>query len=328
MYRVQMIPRSFIPYASYRANGAISSSPVVRSYSEHTDDTVHVPKENKGKQVSRVPPVIQGIQPTSREMTPNESRDVLLQAQAFLKNQQDRSQLLRNKMQNVNQGAACRELHTTAPDNFEHSDCDLSHHKDNVVCGTAETWDDEMACVLQGSCLPGSTKYCRTKSMFGKMALADILQGSGMANNTRHYSTGPSSSFAPIRKLHNRPSHSHGRTYEAWDEDVATFTSGNKGTMNQFHDVPNIDRATRHYYHTEPRSQFVEARRTFGDTKRSFHTGDIVRASAKSGRTFETWDEDVAHMLHNLPSKPVFGRPPSDIRPASESLNTKYVPWY
>ncbi|XP_033125376.1 uncharacterized protein LOC117123527 isoform X2 [Anneissia japonica] len=41
-----------------------------------------------------------------------------------------------------------------------------------------EPWmDEDIICVLQGSCMPGSTRYCRTNSMFGKMDITDIMQG-------------------------------------------------------------------------------------------------------------------------------------------------------
>ena len=55
-----------------------------------------------------------------------------------------------------------------------------------------ETWSDDMACILQGSCSPGSTRYCRTLSMFGKMELRDIMQASssdGLPNGGRGYHT-------------------------------------------------------------------------------------------------------------------------------------------
>ncbi len=55
-----------------------------------------------------------------------------------------------------------------------------------------EEWNEEIACVLQGTCLPGSTRYCRTKSMFGSLQLNDVMQGSSSSH--RCYSTGPSSS--------------------------------------------------------------------------------------------------------------------------------------
>ncbi|XP_070574335.1 uncharacterized protein [Ptychodera flava] len=282
---------------SQRAPAAFSSTSH-RTYSEHSHDTLHVPQKNKERQVSNVPPIMQGIQPMSREMSPNDTKEVLVQAQAFLKNQQDRSTLLKNKMQNVNQGAACREIHTIARSNIptasqgqvgcmkytsfgqlqlnmdEHETTSgtvtsyrrqrdsRKAHTDATICGTADTWDEDMACVLQGSCLPGSTKYCRTKSMFGSVELPDVLQGtfnSGLTGKIgiRAYHSVPSPNFTAVRYLHNRPSHFVGRTYEAWDEDVATFIHGNKNQVHEFNEIPKIDRATRLHYHTDPRSQFV-----------------------------------------------------------------------
>ncbi|XP_002731469.1 uncharacterized protein LOC100371904 isoform X2 [Saccoglossus kowalevskii] len=270
--------------------------------SHHSHDTLHVLQKND-KKVSPVPPSIQGVQPMSAKPT----KDVLSQAQSFLKNQEDRSKVLRDKIQNANQGAACREFHTS-----------VSH---GASCGTVvEEWDDEMACVLQGTCLPGSTMYCRTKSMFGKLKLSDVDQGTfGTVQGVRRYSTS-SPAFSPVRRL----SDSFGRTYEAWDEDLVTQVPvPNKPSFNN---IPKIDKATRSYYQAEPRAQFVPVTR-FGDAKRSYHTGDIVPLSQRMGRSFETWDEDVAHMIHNLHSKPVFGRPRRDIRPPSDPPKV-YVPWY
>ncbi|XP_071959272.1 uncharacterized protein [Antedon mediterranea] len=52
---------------------------------------------------------------------------------------------------------------------------------------TFEPWTDEdIICVLQGTCMPGSTRYCRTNSMFGKLDLSDIMQG---VPTTRKFST-------------------------------------------------------------------------------------------------------------------------------------------
>jgi len=51
-----------------------------------------------------------------------------------------------------------------------------------------EEWSEDMACILQGTCLPGSTKYCRTKSMFGKLELLDVMQGTS-GSNSRQMST-------------------------------------------------------------------------------------------------------------------------------------------
>ena len=50
----------------------------------------------------------------------------------------------------------------------------------------SELWTEDIACILQGTCLPGSTRYCRTNSMFGKLQLSDILQDAPR----RYYSTG------------------------------------------------------------------------------------------------------------------------------------------
>nr|XP_054748517.1 protein FAM210B, mitochondrial-like [Lytechinus pictus] len=55
-----------------------------------------------------------------------------------------------------------------------------------------EPWSDDMACILQGSCLPGSTRYCRTLSMFTKMDLKDIMQATtvnSFPDGKRHYHT-------------------------------------------------------------------------------------------------------------------------------------------
>ncbi|XP_071502359.1 uncharacterized protein [Diadema antillarum] len=67
-----------------------------------------------------------------------------------------------------------------------------------------EPWSDDMACILQGSCMPGSTRYCRTASMFSKMELQDIMQSTGrngLLNGKRYYHT--ATRTLPIWSLRN-----------------------------------------------------------------------------------------------------------------------------
>lgn len=70
-----------------------------------------------------------------------------------------------------------------------------------------EPWSDDMACILQGSCLPGSTRYCRTLSMFGNVDLKDVMQSTAQdpfANGgKRHYHTTSRATFRPVWSLRN-----------------------------------------------------------------------------------------------------------------------------
>ncbi|XP_038067430.1 uncharacterized protein LOC119737287 [Patiria miniata] len=117
----------------------------------------------------RLPVVIQGHQRVVNRLRPEDTKKVLEKVFQQLKKQPDPKARHLDNLRSVSQGVQRELFHTGG----------RYPASGKALFGDAyEVWSEDMACILQGTCLPGSTKYCRTKSMFGKLELGDIMQGS------------------------------------------------------------------------------------------------------------------------------------------------------
>lgn len=140
----------------------------------------------------RMPTIIQGHQRVAQQMLkPSEaSKQLKKMLQELQRSSSSGSPKTLTKSSSVIQGVQQREyIHTSS----------ACPYGGSVAFGEAyEPWSEDMACILQGTCLPGSTRYCRTNSMFkGKLDLSDVQQGVG---GYRSFSTLSSSS--QIRSFH------------------------------------------------------------------------------------------------------------------------------
>ena len=119
----------------------------------------------------RIPTVIQGHQRVAQTLKSSDASKLLKQKLQELKNADGCIKKAKaNQLSSVKQGTQREYFHT------------YGTHSRAAFTGPYEPWSDDMACVLQGTCMPGSTRYCRTNSMFGKLDLADIQQGSQHRN--------------------------------------------------------------------------------------------------------------------------------------------------
>ncbi|XP_041454750.1 uncharacterized protein C18orf19 homolog A-like [Lytechinus variegatus] len=139
--------------------------------------------------MQRVTHFIQGHQRVILELKQNDLQKSLIQALKELTEKRaaaaaavGNTTRIHNHRNDVAQGVQ-RQIHTGWK----------SHSSGGSRFGEAyEPWSDDMACILQGSCLPGSTRYCRTLSMFTKMDLKDIMQATtvnSFPDGKRHYHT-------------------------------------------------------------------------------------------------------------------------------------------
>ncbi|XP_033626081.1 uncharacterized protein LOC117289191 [Asterias rubens] len=116
----------------------------------------------------RLPRVIQGHQRMLGKLRPQDAKQIVKKALEQLSANPDPKIRHIEHLKTVSQGIQREYFHTGGryPANGK-----------SLFGDSYEVWSDDMACILQGTCLPGSTKYCRTKSMFGKLDLTDIMQG-------------------------------------------------------------------------------------------------------------------------------------------------------
>ncbi|XP_022107725.1 uncharacterized protein LOC110988487 [Acanthaster planci] len=116
----------------------------------------------------RLPVVIQGHQRVANRLRTEDAKKVVEKAFQQLKKQPDPKARHLDHLQTISQGVQREQFHTGG----------RYPASGKALFGDAyEEWSDDMACILQGTCLPGSTKYCRTKSMFGKLEQGDVMQG-------------------------------------------------------------------------------------------------------------------------------------------------------
>ncbi|PIK33565.1 hypothetical protein BSL78_29624 [Apostichopus japonicus] len=98
--------------------------------------------------------------------------------------------------------------------------------------GAYEPWSEDMACILQGSCMPGSTRYCRTNSMFGKPSLYDINQSSLSTQRSSFHTLRPflpntaSSDVSRHFSLDGAKNSGRQTAHQLWSEDIACILQG------------------------------------------------------------------------------------------------------
>lgn len=126
-----------------------------------------------------------------------------------------------------------------------------------------EPWSDDMACILQGSCLPGSTRYCRTLSMFTKMDLKDIMQATtidSFPDGKRHYHT----STAAMLPLWSPTAHDSRKTTLIMS--LETLTPYSTDNAQQDKAEPEADKGQ-----VSQRQRLKMAVRDYGSTVIVFH---------------------------------------------------------
>lgn len=100
----------------------------------------------------------------------------------------------------------------------------------NTAFGAYEPWSEDMACILQGSCMPGSTRYCRTSSMFGKVNLFDVAQGSTVSQRASFHTYRPYIAKPMLdmsRSFSLTGSNESGlKNVGLWSEDIACILQG------------------------------------------------------------------------------------------------------
>ncbi|XP_072013585.1 uncharacterized protein [Amphiura filiformis] len=169
----------------------------------------------------RVPTILQGYQRVAQAVKPADASKLLKQRLQELKNTNSSPKIM--KLQNlarVKQGVHREYFHTSGM--YRMSSFGVAY----------EPWSDDMACILQGTCLPGSTRYCRTNSMFGKMELSDINQGVQVRNFHTTSRPLPIYDIKSMRDFTTTPTSftdcqfPTGFKAEPWTEDIACVLQG------------------------------------------------------------------------------------------------------